>query len=75
MNVVFEIIGISDINLFFRYDNDRVQQYALKTQDCGMKVTSVEEDDNGEWVCSITGKSHSGHLAETKGYINVEVAL
>ena len=40
-----------------------------------MKVTSVEEDDNGEWVCSITGKSHSGHLAETKGYINVEVAL
>ena len=40
-----------------------------------MKITSVEEGDNGEWECSITGKGHSGHLAETKGFIHVNVTL
>ena len=61
---------------FFRYDNDRVQQYALDTKDCGMKISSVEEDDNGEWECSVTGKgAASGNLEEGKGFINVVVAL
>ena len=38
-----------------------------------MKITSVEESDTGEWVCSITGLNQGGNLAETKGYINVNV--
>jgi len=59
-----------------KYDNDRVQQYALDEKDCGMKISSVEEDDNGEWECSVTGKgAASGNLEEGKGFINVVVAL
>ena len=41
-----------------------------------MKITSVKEGDNGEWECSVTGKSEaSGKLEDGKGFINVVVAL
>ena len=39
-----------------------------------MKITSVEEDDNGKWECSIAGKGAKAPL-HLQGFINVVVAL
>ena len=41
-----------------------------------MRIRYVEEYDNGEWECTVTGRSASGNsLEEGKGFINVVVAL
>ena len=59
-----------------KYENDRVQQYGIDKEDCGMKITSVDEYDYGEWECSITGKNKvNGNLEEAKGFIQVNVGL
>ena len=40
-----------------------------------MKINRVEEKDNGEWECSVTGKGESGDYEVGAGKVQVVVAV
>ena len=49
-------ISVSSNNNIFRYD-DRIYQYGLKKEECGIKITNFMESDIGRWKCVVTGKN------------------
>jgi len=54
---------------------DRIEQYGLKKEDCGLRITSVQDADNGLWTCTVTGKGVSGNFETGNGKIQVIVAI
>ena len=57
------------------YDG-RIKQQTLNPDDCSMIITNVQESDNGQWECTVSGKdSLSGDFAVGSENINVVVAV
>lgn len=42
-------------------------------EDCGIKITDVQDEDNGDWKCDITVKDESGSAKKGEGQANVLV--
>lgn len=57
------------------YENGRIVQTDLDPKDCAMKITDIQEIDNGEWKCTITGKGQSGSFEIGNGLVQVVVAI
>jgi len=57
------------------YEQGRISQRELTPNDCAMKINRVEEKDNGEWECSVTGKGESGDYEVGAGKVQVVVAV
>ena len=57
------------------YDG-RIKQQTLKPEDCSMVITNIQESDNGQWECTVSGKdSLTGDFAVGSENINVVVAV
>ena len=37
------------------YDG-RIKQQTLNPEDCSMVITNIQESDNGQWQCTVSGK-------------------
>lgn len=59
---------------FSRYDG-RIVQHSINENDCGMKITDIKDKDNGQWECSITGKTNTGDFGIGTGNVQVIVAV
>jgi len=56
-----------------KYKN-RYEFHGVNTQeDCGIKITDVQDEDNGDWKCDITVKDESGSAKKGEGQANVLV--
>ena len=59
-----------------KYDGGRIQQQTLEPEDCSMVITQIQESDNGQWECTVSGKdSQTGDFAVGTENINVVVAV
>ena len=62
--------------LSFRYEKDRIKGLiTTNPNECGLEIQNIEEKDNGEWTCTLTGLGpDDGNLQSATGKINVVVA-
>ena len=62
--------------IFFRYEKDRIIQIQSNNpNECGIEIQRIEEKDNGEWTCTLTGLGpEDGNLASATGKMRVVVA-
>ena len=57
------------------YQGGRIQQEELNSNDCAVKITDIQEFENGTWECSVTVKDSNDNFDIGVGHIEVIVAL
>jgi len=59
-----------------KYEKDRIIQHQSDNpNECGIEIQRIEEKDNGEWTCTLTGLGpEDGNLASATGKMRVVVA-
>ena len=56
------------------YEQGRVQQQELNSNDCAMKITNIKDIENGKWECTVTSKDSEDNYKTGMGEIEVIVA-
>ena len=58
----------------FRHSSGRYEEYSVTKYDCGMKINTVLDRDEGEWQCKIHGKNpDTGNVEEVIGSIQLVI--
>lgn len=58
----------------FRHSSGRYEEYSVTKNDCGMKINTVLDRDEGEWQCKIHGKNpDTGNVEEVIGSIQLVI--
>ena len=57
-----------------KYEEGRIQHYGNSEFDCGLEITSVEDQDNGEWECAIVATADNGVSTTDQAVIKVTVS-
>jgi len=59
-----------------KYEKDRIKGLiTTNPNECGLEIQNIEEKDNGEWTCTLTGLGpDDGNLESASGKIRVVVA-
>ena len=55
------------------YQGGRIQQEELNSNDCAVKITDIQEFENGTWECSVTVKDSNDNFDIGVGHIEVEL--
>jgi len=58
-----------------QYEGGRIKQTAITPNDCAMTLSDVQEIDNGDWECTVTGKKDNGDYDSGTGHVHVTVAV
>ena len=58
---------------FYLYQGGRIQQEELNSNDCAVKITDIQEFENGTWECSVTVKDSNDNFDIGVGHIEVEL--
>ena len=53
------------------YEGGRIQQEELNSNDCAVKITDIQEFENGTWECSVTVKDVNENFDIGVGHIEV----
>ena len=58
----------------FKHSSGRYEEYSVTKNDCGMKINTVLDRDEGEWQCKVHGKNpDTGNVEEITGSIQLVI--